>query len=184
MPFTLAAQSLVSVNSCCDNCYFCMVGSPWMKTRMSLFTIVFMSFQFKEDISKRFKSNTDQLVLIFAGKILKDQDTLGQHGIHDGLTVHLVIKTQNRYARVLDYCVFSTMRLLWILLLHLLFPSCRSQTAAATSQPNSPSSPSSTSTTSSSTSTTTSATSTPFGLGKAAFTNDVGVISSLVVSLG
>ncbi|OCT97921.1 ubiquilin-1 [Xenopus laevis] len=52
--------------------------------------------EFKEDISKRFKANTEQLVLIFAGKILKDQDTLGQHGIHDGLTVHLVIKTQNR----------------------------------------------------------------------------------------
>ncbi|XP_005868398.1 PREDICTED: ubiquilin-1 [Myotis brandtii] len=53
-------------------------------------------FRFKEEISKRFKSHTDQLVLIFAGKILKDQDTLSQHGIHDGLTVHLVIKTQNR----------------------------------------------------------------------------------------
>ncbi|XP_069735837.1 ubiquilin-1-like isoform X3 [Phaenicophaeus curvirostris] len=52
--------------------------------------------QFKEQISKHFKSHTDQLVLIFAGKILKDQDTLIQHGIHDGLTVHLVIKTQNR----------------------------------------------------------------------------------------
>ncbi|XP_040398353.1 ubiquilin-1-like isoform X4 [Cygnus olor] len=52
--------------------------------------------QFKEEISKRFKSHADQLVLIFAGKILKDQDTLIQHGIHDGLTVHLVIKTQNR----------------------------------------------------------------------------------------
>ncbi|XP_007498980.1 ubiquilin-1 isoform X1 [Monodelphis domestica] len=52
--------------------------------------------QFKEKISKRFKSHPDQLVLIFAGKILKDQDTLTQHGIHDGLTVHLVIKTQNR----------------------------------------------------------------------------------------
>ncbi|KAL1785093.1 ubiquilin-1 isoform X1 [Sigmodon hispidus] len=52
--------------------------------------------QFKEEISKRFKSHTEQLVLIFAGKILKDQDTLSQHGIHDGLTVHLVIKTQNR----------------------------------------------------------------------------------------
>ncbi|OBS57503.1 hypothetical protein A6R68_11371 [Neotoma lepida] len=52
--------------------------------------------QFKEAISKRFKSQTDQLVLIFAGKILKDQDTLIQHGIHDGLTVHLVIKSQNR----------------------------------------------------------------------------------------
>nr|XP_021509965.1 ubiquilin-1 isoform X1 [Meriones unguiculatus] len=52
--------------------------------------------QFKEEISKRFNSHIDQLVLIFAGKILKDQDTLSQHGIHDGLTVHLVIKTQNR----------------------------------------------------------------------------------------
>ncbi|KFQ20259.1 PREDICTED: ubiquilin-1-like, partial [Merops nubicus] len=51
---------------------------------------------FKEEISKHFKSHNDQLVLIFAGKILKDQDTLIQHGIHDGLTVHLVIKTQNR----------------------------------------------------------------------------------------
>ncbi|EHA98148.1 Ubiquilin-1 [Heterocephalus glaber] len=52
--------------------------------------------QFKEEISKRFKSHTNQLVLIFSGKILKDRDTLSQHGIHEGLTVHLVIKTQNR----------------------------------------------------------------------------------------
>ncbi|XP_018614945.1 ubiquilin-1-like isoform X1 [Scleropages formosus] len=52
--------------------------------------------QFKEEISKRFKSQTEQLVLIFAGKILKDGDLLTQHGIHDGLTVHLVIKTQSR----------------------------------------------------------------------------------------
>ncbi|KAM8961695.1 ubiquilin-1 isoform 2-T2 [Pelodytes ibericus] len=91
--------------------------------------------EFKEDISKRFKSNTDQLVLIFAGKILKDQDTLGQHGIHDGLTVHLVIKTQNR------------------------------SPATPTSQANSPSSPETTSATPNSTDTTTSTTSTPFGLG-------------------
>ncbi|XP_072260195.1 ubiquilin-1 [Pyxicephalus adspersus] len=93
--------------------------------------------EFKDDISKRFKTSTEQLVLIFAGKILKDQDTLSQHGIHDGLTVHLVIKTQNR-------------------------PQA---SPAATSQPNSPSSPTSTSTTSSSTSTSSSTTSAPFGLG-------------------
>ncbi|MBN3295002.1 UBQL1 protein, partial [Amia calva] len=49
--------------------------------------------QFKEEISRRFKAKQDQLVLIFAGKILKDGDTLNQHGIKDGLTVHLVIKT-------------------------------------------------------------------------------------------
>ncbi|KAK6494335.1 ubiquilin-1-like isoform X2 [Huso huso] len=52
--------------------------------------------QFKEEISKRFKTQIDQLVLIFAGKILKDQDCLTQHAIHDGMTVHLVIKTQTR----------------------------------------------------------------------------------------
>uniref|UniRef100_A0A4W5LW73 Ubiquilin-4 n=1 Tax=Hucho hucho TaxID=62062 RepID=A0A4W5LW73_9TELE len=49
--------------------------------------------QFKEEISKRFNAKQDQLVLIFAGKILKDGDTLNQHSIKDGLTVHLVIKT-------------------------------------------------------------------------------------------
>ncbi|XP_061598492.1 ubiquilin-4 isoform X1 [Cololabis saira] len=52
--------------------------------------------QFKEEISKRFKAKQDQLVLIFAGKILKDGDSLSQHGIKDGLTVHLVIKTAQK----------------------------------------------------------------------------------------
>ncbi|XP_018421862.1 PREDICTED: ubiquilin-1 [Nanorana parkeri] len=97
--------------------------------------------EFKEDISKRFKSSTDQLVLIFAGKILKDQDTLSQHGIHDGLTVHLVVKTQNRSQ------------------------AAPAAAATTTTQPNSPSSPASTSTTSNSTSTSSSTTNTPFGLG-------------------
>lgn len=77
------------------------LASPvWMVLCKHLVLKMYMLFyltQFKEEISKRFKSHTDQLVLIFAGKILKDQDTLSQHGIHDGLTVHLVIKTQNRY---------------------------------------------------------------------------------------
>ncbi|KAM6967649.1 ubiquilin-4 [Aplochiton taeniatus] len=49
--------------------------------------------QFKQEISRRFKATQDQLVLIFAGKILKNGDSLTQHGIKDGLTVHLVIKT-------------------------------------------------------------------------------------------
>ncbi|XP_060057585.1 ubiquilin-4 isoform X2 [Erinaceus europaeus] len=52
--------------------------------------------EFKEEISRRFKAQQDQLVLIFAGKILKDGDTLSQHGIKDGLTVHLVIKTAQK----------------------------------------------------------------------------------------
>ncbi|XP_012923471.1 ubiquilin-4 isoform X2 [Heterocephalus glaber] len=54
--------------------------------------------EFKEEISRRFKAQQDQLVLIFAGKILKDGDTLNQHGIKDGLTVHLVIKTPQKTA--------------------------------------------------------------------------------------
>ncbi|KAE8633176.1 hypothetical protein XENTR_v10001807 [Xenopus tropicalis] len=91
--------------------------------------------EFKEDISKRFKSSTEQLVLIFAGKILKDQDTLSQHGIHDGLTVHLVIKTQNR------------------------------SQAATASQASSSSTSATNSTTSSSSTTTTTTTGTPLGLG-------------------
>uniref|UniRef100_A0A2K6CHQ6 Ubiquitin-like domain-containing protein n=1 Tax=Macaca nemestrina TaxID=9545 RepID=A0A2K6CHQ6_MACNE len=52
--------------------------------------------EFKEEISRRFKAQQDQLVLILAGKILKDGDTLNQHGIKDGLTVHLVIKTPQK----------------------------------------------------------------------------------------
>ncbi|KAM7085519.1 ubiquilin-3 [Molossus nigricans] len=52
--------------------------------------------QLKKKISQRFKAHPDQLVLIFAGKILKDPDSLEQCGVRDGLTVHLVIKMQRR----------------------------------------------------------------------------------------
>ena len=59
-------------------------------------SFAFLCSQFKEEISRRFKAKQDQLVLIFAGKILKDGDSLNQHGIKDGLTVHLVIKTAQK----------------------------------------------------------------------------------------
>ncbi|XP_038627191.1 ubiquilin-3-like [Tachyglossus aculeatus] len=52
--------------------------------------------QLKEKISKRIKAHPEQLVLIFAGKILRDPDMLRQCGIRDGLTVHLVIKAPKR----------------------------------------------------------------------------------------
>uniref|UniRef100_A0A8B9V4M1 Ubiquilin 4 n=1 Tax=Anas zonorhyncha TaxID=75864 RepID=A0A8B9V4M1_9AVES len=65
-------------------------------TRALFVLFLFYFFQFKEEISRRFKAKQDQLVLIFAGKILKDGDTLNQHGIKDGLTVHLVIKTPQK----------------------------------------------------------------------------------------
>uniref|UniRef100_A0A2S2QV43 Ubiquilin-1 n=1 Tax=Sipha flava TaxID=143950 RepID=A0A2S2QV43_9HEMI len=49
--------------------------------------------EFKEVVAKQFNAQPSQLCLIFAGKIMKDQDTLATHNIKDGLTVHLVIKT-------------------------------------------------------------------------------------------
>lgn len=49
--------------------------------------------EFKEVVAKQFNAQPSQLCLIFAGKIMKDQDTLSTHNIKDGLTVHLVIKT-------------------------------------------------------------------------------------------
>nr|XP_056714757.1 ubiquilin-3-like [Euleptes europaea] len=52
--------------------------------------------QFKEDIAKRFHCEASQLVLVFFGRILKDPATLWQCGIHDGMTVHLVIRSQQR----------------------------------------------------------------------------------------
>lgn len=49
---------------------------------------------FKKQISKRLHCDTDRLVLIFTGKILRDQDTLSQRGILDGDTVHLVVRNR------------------------------------------------------------------------------------------
>ena len=47
---------------------------------------------FKDVVSKKFKAQTEQLCLIFAGKIMKDHETLRTHNVKDGLTVHLVVK--------------------------------------------------------------------------------------------
>lgn len=52
--------------------------------------------ELREMVSQQFSAPVEQLCLIFAGKILKDEDSLEQHGIKDGLTVHLVIKSTNR----------------------------------------------------------------------------------------
>ncbi|XP_052752215.1 ubiquilin-1 [Galleria mellonella] len=50
----------------------------------------------KDVLSPKFNAEPEQLCLIFAGKIMNDADTLKQHNIKDGLTVHLVIKTPPR----------------------------------------------------------------------------------------
>jgi len=49
---------------------------------------------FKGAISKEFGGTpVEQLCLIFAGKIIKDHETVDTHNIKDGMTVHLVIKS-------------------------------------------------------------------------------------------
>ncbi|XP_012414726.1 ubiquilin-3-like [Trichechus manatus latirostris] len=50
-------------------------------------------YHFKKQISKHVHCDADRLVLIFAGKFLRDQDILSQRGILDGTTVHLVVRT-------------------------------------------------------------------------------------------
>ncbi|XP_046298049.1 ubiquilin-1-like [Marmota monax] len=49
---------------------------------------------FKKQIAERRHCDIDRLVLIFTGKILRDQDILSQQGILDGTTVHLVVRTR------------------------------------------------------------------------------------------
>nr|XP_056714732.1 ubiquilin-1-like [Euleptes europaea] len=51
---------------------------------------------FKKQLSERFHTPSEQLSLIFAGEILKDQNTLVQHKVRDGSKVHLFIKSQRR----------------------------------------------------------------------------------------
>ena len=49
--------------------------------------------QFKQAISSKFgNAPVENLCLIFAGKIMKDTETLASHNVKDGMTVHLVIK--------------------------------------------------------------------------------------------
>lgn len=49
--------------------------------------------ELKELVAQKFSATPEQLCLIFAGKIMKDPDSLKSHNIKNGLTVHLVIKS-------------------------------------------------------------------------------------------
>ncbi|KAF2879366.1 hypothetical protein ILUMI_26813 [Ignelater luminosus] len=50
--------------------------------------------EFKNMLAAKLNATTDQLCLIFAGKILKDEGTLQTHNIKDKLTVHVVVKSK------------------------------------------------------------------------------------------
>ncbi|VDK43616.1 unnamed protein product [Taenia asiatica] len=46
----------------------------------------------REEAAKAFDVTPSRVCLIYAGKILKDENTLSEHKLQDGLTVHVVIK--------------------------------------------------------------------------------------------
>ncbi|XP_062445481.1 ubiquilin-1-like [Rhea pennata] len=50
--------------------------------------------EFKGEVSVRFSSPINQLVLVFAGRILKDHKTLGEYGIRDEATIYLVVHSR------------------------------------------------------------------------------------------
>ncbi|XP_041762523.1 ubiquilin-1 [Anopheles merus] len=50
----------------------------------------------KAIVAEKFETNPELVCLIFAGKIMKDTDTLKTHNIKEGLTVYLVIKAAPR----------------------------------------------------------------------------------------
>ncbi|XP_019868813.1 ubiquilin-2 [Aethina tumida] len=50
--------------------------------------------EFKDVVAIKFKAEPKDLVLIFAGKIMKDEDTLKQLKVKDGLSIHVVVRTE------------------------------------------------------------------------------------------
>lgn len=52
-----------------------------------------ITLQLRSKAATAFQVKDEQVCLIFAGKILKNGETIATHNITDGLTVHLVIKS-------------------------------------------------------------------------------------------
>lgn len=63
--------------------------------------VVILYSQLKEEVAKVYETTVDRVCLIFAGKILKDGESLLKNGVKDGLAVHLVIKSGNRVSTYL-----------------------------------------------------------------------------------
>ncbi|VUZ39823.1 unnamed protein product [Hymenolepis diminuta] len=50
----------------------------------------------RAEAAKVFEVPSARVCLIYAGKILKDESSLSEHKIHDGLTIHVVIRQEQR----------------------------------------------------------------------------------------
>lgn len=82
---------------------FCQTSTASYLSKADLFSICILPLlsywvllQLREEVAKAFDAAVSTVCLIFAGKILKDGETLEQHGIKDGITVHLVIKSTSQ----------------------------------------------------------------------------------------
>nr|XP_005001723.1 ubiquilin-like protein [Cavia porcellus] len=87
-------SSLPADNSMSSSCTRVIVKTP---AKQEDFTVAddILVRQFKEKLAAHFECQIDQLVLVFMGRLLKDEDTLSQRGITDGHTIYLVIKSKN-----------------------------------------------------------------------------------------
>ncbi|XP_054830541.1 ubiquilin-1-like [Eublepharis macularius] len=71
-----------------------LVKAPWQKEEFLVHQDMFVR-EFKEHVGRHFASCPDRVVLVHAGRILKDHQSLGQHRIHldNDATVHVVIRS-------------------------------------------------------------------------------------------
>ncbi|XP_015272612.1 PREDICTED: ubiquilin-1-like [Gekko japonicus] len=74
-----------------------LVKAPWQKEEFLVHQDMLVR-EFKEHVGRHFASSPDRVVLVYAGRILKDHKTLGQHRIHldEDATVYVVIHRMPR----------------------------------------------------------------------------------------
>lgn len=53
-----------------------------------------LTFQFKKLVATTCDVTPEEVALIFAGKILKDNETLDVHNVQDGYTIHMVLRAR------------------------------------------------------------------------------------------
>lgn len=71
-----------------------LVKAPWQKEEFLVHQDMLVR-EFKEHVGRHFSSSPDRVVLVYAGRLLKDHKTLGQHRIHldDNATIYVVIRS-------------------------------------------------------------------------------------------
>ncbi len=69
-----------------------------------------LSPQLKELLCERMDAPVPQQCLIFAGKILKEEETLEKQGIKDGVTIHLVVRSSSSTNKVCIMSLYSKCR--------------------------------------------------------------------------